>query len=664
MRKLSAFCILTTVLCLTLSSLLFAEKTPVVSPKAEIQQIMQQIAAAKAADQDPDPALYARLDELLGTSRGGGSLDNLPSRAEVNQRFLLTQAGGTCATATAISSLPFSDSGLLDLQDNCSGRPRNDVFYVFTAPATAGYTFDMCGSPGDTYLRIWLGGTCCSDGNVTSDDVCGMAPSITVGLTAGQTVYIECGLYTASSTQQSYVFNAAVAAPPANDECVNAQALTIPSQTTGSTVSATVDNAPACGTTTVPTAPGVWYTVTGTGHTITASMCNNSTNWDAQLGIFTGPCGSLTCVAGNDDAGGNCQTRPRVSWCSEAGVTYYILVHGYVSASGSYRLDLTDNGAPCTDYCAHPVIIPNEYHYESSVTTCGGSTQVGAVYQYMCGQNLYASGPSVIYRFVLASSGVLDVEASGGDAQVMIFTDCYNPTGTCVASADSAVAEPEFIRSVILPAGIYYISISRYNGDCGDMTLIIDSDVPLPVTMDNFTATPGDGSVTLNWRTRSESAVNHFEILRDGQNLVHVASQGNTATGHSYTWTDATVQNDRVYTYDLYGVDLNGTRQLLRTAGAMPDVSAGMVTEYALRQNFPNPFNPTTSIAFDLVDKGNVSLKVYNLMGQEVANLVNGNMNAGRHIVSFNALNLSSGVYLYRLSVNGFVAEKKMLLMK
>ncbi len=77
-----------------------------------------------------------------------------------------------------------------------------------------------------------------------------------------------------------------------------------------------------------------------------------------------------------------------------------------------------------------------------------------------------------------------------------------------------------------------------------------------------------------------------------------------------------------------------------------------------------NPFNPTTTIAFDLLENGFVTLKIYNVMGQSVATVVNGTMNAGRHSVAFDASNLSSGVYLYRIEANGFSAEKKMLLMK
>ncbi|MBI5058553.1 T9SS type A sorting domain-containing protein, partial [candidate division KSB1 bacterium] len=93
-------------------------------------------------------------------------------------------------------------------------------------------------------------------------------------------------------------------------------------------------------------------------------------------------------------------------------------------------------------------------------------------------------------------------------------------------------------------------------------------------------------------------------------------------------------------------------------------LNAAVITEYALAQNFPNPFNPSTSIVFDMVDAGFVSLKVYNTLGQEVAAVVNGSMDAGRHVVTFDAANLPSGMYLYRLETNGFSAQHKMLLMK
>jgi hypothetical protein len=99
-------------------------------------------------------------------------------------------------------------------------------------------------------------------------------------------------------------------------------------------------------------------------------------------------------------------------------------------------------------------------------------------------------------------------------------------------------------------------------------------------------------------------------------------------------------------------------------APTTPSANPDLITSNALAQNYPNPFNPATSISFDLLESGNVSLKVYNLMGQQVAELINSNLGAGHHVVQFNAENLPSGVYLYRLRAGQFTAYQKMLLMK
>lgn len=85
---------------------------------------------------------------------------------------------------------------------------------------------------------------------------------------------------------------------------------------------------------------------------------------------------------------------------------------------------------------------------------------------------------------------------------------------------------------------------------------------------------------------------------------------------------------------------------------------------YSLSQNYPNPFNPTTKINFNLAKNGFVTLKVYNILGKEVAKLVSGNYNAGSYSIDFNANKLSSGAYFYSIEVNGFKDIKKMMLVK
>jgi hypothetical protein len=89
---------------------------------------------------------------------------------------------------------------------------------------------------------------------------------------------------------------------------------------------------------------------------------------------------------------------------------------------------------------------------------------------------------------------------------------------------------------------------------------------------------------------------------------------------------------------------------------------------YSLNQNYPNPFNPSTQITYSIAKAGNVSLKVYDVIGREVATLVNGQQAAGTYDVSFNAANggrsLASGVYFYRLEAGTFTATHKMMLLK
>ena len=92
--------------------------------------------------------------------------------------------------------------------------------------------------------------------------------------------------------------------------------------------------------------------------------------------------------------------------------------------------------------------------------------------------------------------------------------------------------------------------------------------------------------------------------------------------------------------------------------------SYSVPTNYQLYQNYPNPFNPSTTIRFNLASSGNVSLKIYDVLGREVANLINGELTAGQHSAVWNASNFASGVYLYRLKTGNFVETKKLILMK
>ncbi len=112
--------------------------------------------------------------------------------------------------------------------------------------------------------------------------------------------------------------------------------------------------------------------------------------------------------------------------------------------------------------------------------------------------------------------------------------------------------------------------------------------------------------------------------------------------------------------YRLKQIDFDGSYSFseeIRVSNLVP-------AEYSLEQNYPNPFNPSTEIKFSVPQTTNVTLKVFDVMGREVATLIDEQMEAGKHSVVFDAANLSSGVYYYTIITENFIQTKKMLLLK
>ena len=201
-----------------------------------------------------------------------------------------------------------------------------------------------------------------------------------------------------------------------------------------------------------------------------------------------------------------------------------------------------------------------------------------------------------------------------------------------------------------------------------------DGEQQLPVNLTSFEALAGDRSAVLNWTTASEqdNAGFHIERSTDGENFMRVTNQmiegaGTSSNNNDYTYTDSHLNNGVHYTYRLIDVDINGYEYINEiTAEVTPSFlgEAIVITEYKLHQNYPNPFNPTTNIVYDVLDQGMVTLKVYNVMGQEVTELVHELKDNGRYATAFNSAGLSSGIYFYTVKVNNFTDTKKMLLVQ
>jgi len=187
----------------------------------------------------------------------------------------------------------------------------------------------------------------------------------------------------------------------------------------------------------------------------------------------------------------------------------------------------------------------------------------------------------------------------------------------------------------------------------------------VPVELTSFTANVGNnGNVVLNWSTATETNNHLFEIERRAEQgeyfaIGYVNGAGTTTEPQNYSYTDNNVQTGKYY-YRLKQVDFNGTFEY--TNEIEVDVTAPL--SFNLEQNYPNPFNPSTNIKYSVPEAGNITLAVYNTVGEEVAVLVNGYSEAGHFEVSFNASNLPSGVYLYKLQSANSIQTKKMMLLK
>ena len=181
----------------------------------------------------------------------------------------------------------------------------------------------------------------------------------------------------------------------------------------------------------------------------------------------------------------------------------------------------------------------------------------------------------------------------------------------------------------------------------------------------SFSAIVLENSVKLNWRTETEVSNYGFEILRSAQNdsawskLGFVEGHGNSNSPKDYSFTDDKVTGGK-YSYRLKQIDTDGKFEYSKVV----EVDLGSPTKFELSQNYPNPFNPTTTIKFSLPQSGNVKLIIYNLLGEQVAELFNGFKEAGVHTINFYASELNSGLYIYKLEANEFVQSRKMTLIK
>jgi hypothetical protein len=195
-------------------------------------------------------------------------------------------------------------------------------------------------------------------------------------------------------------------------------------------------------------------------------------------------------------------------------------------------------------------------------------------------------------------------------------------------------------------------------------------DTALPVELASFTASVDRRDVHLNWTTASEINNSGFEVEKMAagtetwSSVTFVQGNGTTTETKNYSFTDRGL-NTGSYSYRLKQVDYNGNFEYFNLSS---EVNVGVPDKYDLSQNYPNPFNPTTKINFDLPFDSKVTMKIFDITGREIATLVNEVQTAGYYTVTFDARNIASGMYFYRIIAEGgnqqYVMTKKMLMIK
>ena len=214
----------------------------------------------------------------------------------------------------------------------------------------------------------------------------------------------------------------------------------------------------------------------------------------------------------------------------------------------------------------------------------------------------------------------------------------------------------------------------------GYYALGAESDATLPVELTSFELleTRNNG-ITLQWITESEINNLGFNLDRKtpvtdwrqiASYVTHPALQGQGSVSHQtiYTFTDNTVQEDESYDYRLSDVDYDGNVEY-HSLQLMGVSSSNTPEKFVLYPNYPNPFNPVTTIRYDLSKESFVDITIYDMLGNVVDNLVNDNQSSGYKSVQWNATNnqgepVSAGVYVYKIQAGDFIDTKKMILIK
>ena len=489
---------------------------------------------------------------------------------------------------------------------------------------------------------------------------------------------------------------------PANDLCENAIEIQCQSLTPGSTLGATADGTDFCGTDN--TSPGVWYRFVGIGGVVTLSTCGQA-SFDTKISLFTGSCGNLTCVGGVDDTAGCFGLTTRFDFFSVLGTTYYILVHGFGNATGTFTLGvacepavpegvtlLALNDILQTEGVDELVRVPD---LGSGVGQLIGSLGDNFIESEAMAVSALADDfalvppPAPNRIFVVDDGRLLEVDATTGNgseigpigfddvdgiafhpfshvlygvtysSNKLISIDINTGQGTLVA--EDVIVGRRLEDIAFHPAGRAFILTSGPR--------IYEVDIQTGAKLGSWVLSGAESMESLLWS--QDGGVLYSAADRNGTKDLVTVFLNPDGTG-TVSFVSALGSGFE----DIEALAWLGRRVervlLTKNGGQEPPTDtdpAPRVATARLAQNVPNPFNPTTRIAFDLEVSEEVELSIIDVTGRKVASLVHGRLPAGPHTITWsgagaNGERLPSGVYRYELRGSDWSESRSLVILK
>jgi hypothetical protein len=329
---------------------------------------------------------------------------------------------------------------------------------------------------------------------------------------------------------------------------------------------------------------------------------------------------------------------------------------GTVSGTFSIELQVKGTGLSSANTLGSATVDIN--YNNTNLSYVGAVWSFGATEGYIttANDNTTSVRVGVLGFLVSSSTGGIDIQNGVYGTWVRLNFTINNTGGTPGLLIQPASNE----------VGLFSNHSNDPTGTIGNQTLSAPEvdDAPLPVELSSFTGKQEGDKVSLVWQTKTEVDNYGFDVERkvgkkQWEKIGFVAGNGNSNSPKDYSYADKKLKGGTKFSYRLKQIDTDGEIEYSK------EVEVEVVpTKFELYQNYPNPFNPSTTISFALPQAGKVTLKIYNTLGEEVATLADGYMEAGIQTVNFNAGELSSGLYIYRLNTREATFTKKMLLLK